>query len=57
MKYKGKDVKFIKDYGNWILVQHPKGYKEGINKHDLGLVIEREKMTEGRLHGITGIKL
>lgn len=42
MKYKGKEVKFIKDYGNWILIEHTEGYKEGIQKHDLGLVRARE---------------
>ena len=24
MKWKGKEVKFIKDYGNYILVEHQK---------------------------------
>ena len=58
MRYNGKEVDIIKDYGNWILVQHPKGYKEGINKQDLGLVIKREKPTrEGYLSGITGIRV
>ena len=57
MKYNGKEIKIIKDYGNWVLVQYPEGYKEGINKHDLGLVVVREKMTEGKLHGITGMKV
>lgn len=40
MKYKGKEIKFIKDYGDWILFEHGKGYKEGIHKHDLGLISE-----------------
>lgn len=40
MKYKGKEVKFIKDYGNWILVENEEGWKEGIHKHDLGLIKE-----------------
>ena len=43
MKYKGKEVKVIKDYGNWILVQHKEGYKEGIHKQELGLIVERVK--------------
>lgn len=43
MKYNGKEVKIIKDYGNWILVEHEEGFKEGINKQDLGLVLERVK--------------
>ena len=38
MKYKDKEVEIIKDYGNWVLVQYPEGYKEGLQKQDLGLV-------------------
>lgn len=40
--YEGKKLKFIKDYGNWILFEDEHGFKEGIHKHDLGLI--REKM-------------
>lgn len=43
MKYQGKEVKFIKDYGTYILVEHKEGYKEAIHKHDLGLIRERVK--------------
>lgn len=57
MKYNGKEVKILKDYGNWILIETQEGFKEGINKQDLGLVIQRQKESEGRLHGITGLKV
>ena len=45
MIYNGKEVKILKDYGNWILIQHPEGFKEGVQKQDLGLVrnIKEEK--------------
>ena len=43
MNYNGKKLKFIKDYGSWMLFEHPEGYKEGIHKHDLGLIRERIK--------------
>ncbi len=32
--------KVIKDYGNWVLVETIQGWKEGIQKHELGLVRE-----------------
>lgn len=58
MIYDGKRIKILKDYGNWVLVETESGYKEGINKHDLGLVKSREQPTsEGRLYGITGLKV
>lgn len=55
MKYEGKELKFIKDYGTWVLFEHPEGYKEGIHKHSLGLVKPREyKRTCPILRGIHG---
>ena len=42
MKYNGKEIKILKDYGNWVLVQYSEGYKEGINKQELGLITIRE---------------
>ena len=35
---KRKRSKIIKEYNNFILVEHEAGYKECISKHDLGLV-------------------
>ena len=43
MIYNGQEIKILKDYGNWILVQYPEGYKEGIQKQDLGLVKNMKK--------------
>lgn len=55
MRYNGKEVEFIKDYGNWILIKYPEGFKEGVNKQDLGLIREREyKKTTPILRGIYG---
>ena len=41
MKYKGKELKLIQEYNNFVLVEHPEGYRECISKHDLGLIKER----------------
>lgn len=41
MEYKGKEVKLIQEYNNFVLVEHPEGYRECISKHDLGLIKER----------------
>lgn len=38
MKYQGKEVKFIKEYNTYILVEHKEGFKEAIHKQDLGLI-------------------
>ena len=46
MKYNGKEMKFIKDYGSWILFEDENGFKEGIHKHDLGLIKERIPRTK-----------
>ena len=43
--YTYKEVKFIKEYSNFILIEHPEGYKECINKQDLGIVKEQVKAT------------
>ena len=43
MKYKNKEVKIIQEYTNFILVEHPEGYRECINKQDLGLIKEKVK--------------
>ena len=40
MKINGKEMKLIKDYGQWILFKDKKGVKEGIHKQELGLVKE-----------------
>ena len=56
--YTGKQVKVLKDYGNWVLVQYPAGYKEGINKQDLGLVKIREyNKTSPIIRGTTGLRV
>lgn len=53
--YEGKKLKFIKDYGNWILFEDEHGFKEGIHKHDLGLIKPREfKKTTPILRGVFG---
>ena len=52
-----KRLKILKDYGSWVLVQHPEGFKEGIHKQEMGLVKKRKKQLEPRLKGITGIKV
>lgn len=58
MKYNGKEVKLIKEYNTFVLVEHLEGYRECISKHDLGLIQEKYKpMHEGRLRGITGLKV
>ncbi len=44
IEYQGKKLKFIKDYGNWILFENDYGWKEGINKHDLGLIKPRPRV-------------
>lgn len=41
--YKKKEVKLIKEYTNFILVEHPEGYRECINKQELGLIKEMVK--------------
>ena len=46
---KDKIKKIIKDYGNWVLVETKLGFKEGINKHELGLVMEKVK-PDRRIH-------
>ena len=43
MIYNGRKYKFIKDYGNWILFVDEYGFKEGIHKHDLGLIKQKIK--------------
>ena len=40
MNYKGKEVKVIQEYSNFVLVEHPEGYRECISNHDLGLIKE-----------------
>lgn len=40
MNYKGKEVKIIQEYKDFVLVEHKEGYRECINKHDLGLIKE-----------------
>lgn len=50
-----KDVKVIKEYNNFILVEHPEGFKECINKQELGMVTETKVEKYGAiLRGITG---
>ena len=48
--YKAKEVKFIKEYTNFILIEHPEGYRECINKQDLGLIQEVIKPTQEARH-------
>lgn len=48
--YKAKEVKFIKEYKNFILIEHPEGYRECMNKHDLGLIKERVKPPKSDLN-------
>lgn len=48
--YTEKEVKLIKEYTNFILVEHPEGYRECINKQDLGLIKEVEKPTHKAKH-------
>jgi len=41
MKIKGKEARIVKNYENWILIEYiDTGIKEGIHKHDLGLIKE-----------------
>ena len=35
MIYEGKEVKFIKEYDTYILVEHNEGFKEAIHKSEL----------------------
>ena len=43
-------IKFIKEYKNFILIEHPEGYRECMNKHDLGLIKERVKPPKSDLN-------
>lgn len=55
---KQKDVKVIKEYENFILIEHPEGYRECMNKQDLGMVKETERERYGAiLRGITGARV
>lgn len=40
MKYNGKEVKVIQEYKDFVLVEHPEGYRECISKYELGLLKE-----------------
>ena len=40
MNYKGKEVKVIQEYKDFVLVEHKEGYRECISKHELGLLKE-----------------
>ena len=40
MKYKGKEVKIIQEYENFVLIEHEKGYRECVSRHELGLIKE-----------------
>lgn len=57
MIIRGKEVKIIKEYKDFILVEFPTGYKECISRFELGEIKETERTQEGRLHGITGLKV
>lgn len=48
MKYEGNEVKIIKEYKNFILVEHEKGYKECINKQELKLIKKAKKQIKLR---------
>ena len=48
--YKEKEVKLIKEYTNFILIEHPEGYRECINKQDLGLTQEIIKPKQEARH-------
>lgn len=53
----GKEVKVIKEYDNFILIQYPAGYRECISRFDLGQVQEVERRQEPRLRGVTGLRV
>ena len=40
---KDRIKRIIKDYGNWLLVENTHGFKEGIQKYELGLVRQEIK--------------
>jgi len=48
--YKEKEVKLIKEYTNFILIEHPEGYRECINKQDLGVIKELVKPPKSNLN-------
>lgn len=50
-------VKVIQEYKDFILVEFPLGYRECISRFELGEIKETERTQEGRLHGITGLKV
>lgn len=48
--YTEKEVKIIQEYTNFILVEHPEGYRECINRQELGMIKEQEKPTQEARH-------
>lgn len=51
MKINEKEVKIIKEYENFILVEFPAGYRECINKFDIIKHRNEKKKREPRLTG------
>lgn len=38
--YEGKELKVIQEFTRFILVEHPAGYRECIDKNELGMIKE-----------------
>lgn len=57
MKIRGQEVKIIKEYEKFILVEFPAGYRECIDKRELKEIKNERKKREPILKGITGLKV
>lgn len=57
MKVRGQEVKIIKEYEKFILVEFPAGYRECIDKFEINKVKNKRKIKEPILRGITGLKV
>lgn len=57
MRVRGQEVKVIQEYKDFILVEFPAGYRDCVSRFELGEIKETERTQEGRLHGITGLKV
>lgn len=57
MRVRGQEVKVIQEYKDFILVEFPAGYRDCVSRFELGEFKKTERTQEGRLHGITGLKV
>ena len=48
MKIRGKEVKVIQEYTDFILVEFPAGYRECISRFELGQISETERKYRGK---------